>query len=86
MLSVQCFDCTDSCIGACERIVGYHGRRTAIACLRDLDDRALRDVGLNRFQIEAAVDGLITFPTKRAERRASHRRPRAPTMETAPWS
>ena len=27
---------------ACEGIAGYLGRRTAIACLHDLDDRALR--------------------------------------------
>ena len=33
----------------------------AIACLRDLDDRQLRDIGLARSQIEAAVYGLITI-------------------------
>ena len=44
---------------ACEGTAGYLGRRTAIACLHGLDDRALRDIGLARFQIEAAVYGLI---------------------------
>jgi uncharacterized protein YjiS (DUF1127 family) len=45
----------------CEGIAGYLGRRTAMACLHDLDDCALRDIGLARFQIEAAVYGLITL-------------------------
>lgn len=41
---------------AWEGIAGYLDRRTAIACLYDLDDRALRDIGLGRFLIEAAVE------------------------------
>ncbi|SFI18802.1 DUF1127 domain-containing protein [Bradyrhizobium sp. Gha] len=32
-------------------------RRTAIKTLNELDDRALRDIGINRSQIEDAVYG-----------------------------
>ena len=80
-------------VAACEGGAGYLGRRTAIARLHDLDDRALRDIGLARFQIEAAVrgrippssqadDGMMTFATAEVSRG----RPRAPTVEAAPWS
>ncbi|MHC2626126.1 uncharacterized protein YjiS (DUF1127 family) [Bradyrhizobium huanghuaihaiense] len=79
--------------GACERFSGYLGRRTAIACLHDLDDRALRDIGIRRFQIEAAVDGLITVSAQADEEvvtpaavTISRERRRAPTLESAPWS
>jgi len=79
--------------GACERFAGYLGRRTAIACLHNLDDRALRDIGIRRFQIEAAVDGLITFPAQADEEMVtpaavaiSRERQRGPTLESAPWS
>jgi uncharacterized protein YjiS (DUF1127 family) len=41
-------------------IAGYFVRRAAIATLRELDNRALRDIGLARTQIEAAVHGRIT--------------------------
>ena len=44
---------------ACEETAGFLGRRTAIACLYGLDERALQDIGLVRFQIEAAVYGLV---------------------------
>jgi uncharacterized protein YjiS (DUF1127 family) len=37
-------------------------RRTAIATLREFDDRALRDICIARSQIEAAVHGFITLP------------------------
>ena len=43
----------------CEGIVGYFVRRSAIASLRELDDRALRDIGLVRSQIEGAVCGFM---------------------------
>jgi len=43
-----------------ERIARYFVRRAAIARLHELDDRALRDIGIERSQIEAAVCGLIT--------------------------
>jgi uncharacterized protein YjiS (DUF1127 family) len=42
-------------------IARYLVRRGAIATLYKLDDRALRDIGLARSQIEAAVDGFITL-------------------------
>ena len=45
----------------CDAIAGYFVRRAAIATLRELDDRALRDIGLARSQIEAAVHGFITL-------------------------
>jgi uncharacterized protein YjiS (DUF1127 family) len=38
---------------------GHFVSRAAIATLRELDDRALRDIGLDRSDIEAAVYGLI---------------------------
>lgn len=79
---------------ACEGIAGYLGRRTAIACLHDLDDRALQDIGLARFQIEAAVHGLITLSGQADEgimmtfapAMDPRGRQRAPTVEVAPWS
>jgi uncharacterized protein YjiS (DUF1127 family) len=78
---------------ACEGTAGYLGRRTGIACLHDLDDRALRDIGLARSQIEAAVSGLITLSSQAEEGIMTfataidpHGRERAPTMEAAPWS
>ncbi len=39
-------------------------RRAAIARLRALDDHALRDIGLARFQIEAAVHGVLPAPNR----------------------
>ena len=78
---------------ACEGTAGYLGRRTAIACLHGLDDRALQDIGLNRLQIEAAVHGLITLSSQADAGVMTHPaatsprvRQRAPTMEAAPWS
>ena len=78
---------------ACEGIAGYLCRRTAIACLHDLDDRALQDIGLARFQIEAAVYGLITSSGQAdqgtmtfAAAMEPRGHQRAPTMEVAPWS
>jgi uncharacterized protein YjiS (DUF1127 family) len=47
-----------------DRIARYFVRRTAIACLCELDDRALRDIGLVRSQIEAAVHGFMTAPDR----------------------
>jgi len=35
-----------------------------MASLRELDDRALRDIGLARSQIEAAVHGFMTAPNR----------------------
>jgi uncharacterized protein YjiS (DUF1127 family) len=39
--------------------------RAAIASLRGLDDRALRNIGLERSQVEAAVYGFITLSDQR---------------------
>ena len=78
---------------ACGGIAGYLGRRTAIACLHDLDDRALRDIGLVRSQIEPAVYGLITLSRQADEVMMTFAaamdprgRQRAPTVEVASWS
>lgn len=38
----------------------YAARRAALVRLRELDDRALRDIGLVPGQIEAAVRGAVT--------------------------
>jgi uncharacterized protein YjiS (DUF1127 family) len=78
---------------ACEGTANYLGRRTAIACLHGLDDHALRDIGLDRLQIEAAVygritlsgqanAGIMTYPAATSPRV----RQRAQTMEAASWS
>ena len=40
-------------------LVTYWDRRVAIKTLRGLDDRALRDIGIVRSQIEAAVGGAL---------------------------
>ena len=45
-------------------VARYFVRRAAIASLRELDDHALRDIGLVRSQIEAAVAGFITLPDR----------------------
>jgi uncharacterized protein YjiS (DUF1127 family) len=47
-----------------DRIARHFVRRAAIACLRELDDRALRDIGLVRSQIETAVHGFTTSPDR----------------------
>lgn len=39
--------------------VTYWARREAIKVLSELDDRALRDIGIARSQIEAAVGGAL---------------------------
>ncbi len=46
------------CGAAWDAVSGYVVRRSAIATLRELDDRALSDIGIARSQIEAAVHGL----------------------------
>jgi uncharacterized protein YjiS (DUF1127 family) len=45
-------------------IARYFVCRAAIASLRELDDRALRDIGLARSQIEATVHGFMTGPDR----------------------
>jgi uncharacterized protein YjiS (DUF1127 family) len=46
----------------CNGIMGYFVRRAAIKSLGELDDRALRDIGLSCPQIEAAVCGFVALP------------------------
>jgi uncharacterized protein YjiS (DUF1127 family) len=46
----------------CENVAGHFFRRAAIASLRELDARELRDIGLVRSQIEDAVRGFISVP------------------------
>jgi uncharacterized protein YjiS (DUF1127 family) len=78
---------------ACEGFSGYLDRRTAIACLHDLDDRELRDIDLARSQIAAAVYGLITISGQADEGMMTfaaamdpRARQRTPTLEISPWS
>lgn len=40
-------------------VLAYWARRTAIKILSERDDRELRDIGLVRSQIEAAVGGAF---------------------------
>jgi uncharacterized protein YjiS (DUF1127 family) len=40
-------------------VVTYWARREAIKVLSEMDDRALRDIGIARSQIEAAVCGVV---------------------------
>ena len=47
------------CVACRDAVAGYFVRRSAIATLRELDDRALSDIGIARSQIEAAVQGLV---------------------------
>jgi uncharacterized protein YjiS (DUF1127 family) len=49
-------------VAAWDAVAGYFVRRSAITMLRELDDRALRDIGIARSQIEAAVHGIISLP------------------------
>jgi uncharacterized protein YjiS (DUF1127 family) len=44
-----------------DAIARYFVHRAAVARLRELDDRVLRDIGLERSQIKAAVHGFIPF-------------------------
>lgn len=47
-------------IARCGRALMLHWyRRAAVKSLSELDDRALRDIGLQRCQIEAAVRGGV---------------------------
>jgi uncharacterized protein YjiS (DUF1127 family) len=47
-------------IGVCAHALAVHfDRRAAIKALHELDDRELRDIGLARCHIEAAVGGAL---------------------------
>jgi uncharacterized protein YjiS (DUF1127 family) len=43
-------------------LVAYWDRRAAVKALQELDDRGLRDIGLARCHIEAAVGGGALNP------------------------
>ena len=43
-------------------IARYFSRRAALKHLGEFNDRELRDIGLSRGEVEAAVYGLITHP------------------------
>jgi uncharacterized protein YjiS (DUF1127 family) len=45
-------------------IADYYARRAALKRLRECSDRELRDIGLSRGQIDAAVYGFITRPDR----------------------
>jgi uncharacterized protein YjiS (DUF1127 family) len=45
-------------------IAHYFGRRAALKRLHELNDRELRDIGLSRGEIEAAVYGFISGPDR----------------------
>ena len=80
--------------GCQDRIARRFVRRAAIASLRELDDRLLWDLGLTRFQIEAAIEGFITPSDKARMRPAASAamglraggRPRASAAEAAQWN
>jgi uncharacterized protein YjiS (DUF1127 family) len=40
-------------------VVNHLARRQAIQTLHELDDRALRDIGIERSRIESAVRGMV---------------------------
>jgi uncharacterized protein YjiS (DUF1127 family) len=48
---------------ACD-IAHYFARRAALKHLCEFNDRELRDIGLSRGQVEAAVYGFITRPDR----------------------
>ncbi len=45
--------------GGAHALLDYLGRRAAIKTLSELDDRALRDIGITRSQIVDAVSGRV---------------------------
>jgi uncharacterized protein YjiS (DUF1127 family) len=76
-------------------VAHYFVRRTAIASLYELDDRALRDIGLERSQIEAAVHGFITLSRTNTNGMAAsavatglraHGQPRSSIVEASLWN
>jgi len=48
-----------SLVNAASALLDFLERRTAIKTLNELDDRALRDIGITRSQIEDAVYGQV---------------------------
>jgi uncharacterized protein YjiS (DUF1127 family) len=45
-------------------IAHYFARRAALKRLREFNDRELRDIGLTRGQVEAAVYGFVSRPDR----------------------
>jgi uncharacterized protein YjiS (DUF1127 family) len=45
-------------------IAHYYARRAALKRLREFNNRELRDIGLTRGQVEAAVYGFMTRPDR----------------------
>jgi uncharacterized protein YjiS (DUF1127 family) len=78
--SVACSRLFGACLNS---IANYFFRRAAIAHLRELDDRELRDIGLVRSQIEGAVHGFMTSD-RVIMASASAFSPT--TREAAPWT
>lgn len=59
-------------LSAClDGFANYLARRAAIVSLHELDDRALRDIGLHRSQVEAAVRGFVRLPRPNSEMRTA---------------
>ena len=54
--------------GIARHFVRHFVRRAAVARLRGFDDRLLRDIGLERSEIEAAVYGAITSSDRARKR------------------
>ena len=55
-------------LSAClDGFANYLARRAAIVSLHELDDRALRDIGLQRSQIDAVVRGFVRVPRPKAD-------------------
>ena len=52
----------------CYEIARYFARRAAIKHLHELNDRALRDIGIERAQIDSAVRDFIIDPERRRMR------------------
>jgi uncharacterized protein YjiS (DUF1127 family) len=65
-------------------VARYFDRRAAMASLGELDDCALRDVGLARSQIEAAAYGFIA-PMARPAVTSSHADERRLAPARSPW-
>jgi uncharacterized protein YjiS (DUF1127 family) len=57
-----------------DRFVTWQVRREAIAQLSSLDNRSLRDIGINRSEIESAVRG---WDPTRIRESAAYRKPRS---------
>ncbi|WP_282611124.1 DUF1127 domain-containing protein [Pelagibius sp. Alg239-R121] len=53
-----------------DEIARWHRRRTTIRALRDLNDYYLKDIGLDRSQIEATVEEMIDETIYTCDRRA----------------